>query len=162
MDLKTADLCDRFGEAVAVCEPLFRDFGGTRCFAGPAATVKCFEDNSLVRTLLEEPGKGRVLVVDAGGSLRCAVLGDRLAAGALRNGWNGVVIYGCVRDAAALSGMPFGVKALAAHPRKTLKRGEGQRDVALSFAGVTFRPRHFVYCDEDGVIVSAHQLPLVA
>lgn len=154
MDFKTADLFDRFEDRVQVCEPLFRDFGGLDRFAGPVATVKCFEDNSLVKAALAEPGAGRVLVVDAGGSLRCAMLGDLLAASAVANGWRGVVMYGCIRDCAEIAGMALGVKALATHPRKSLKRGEGQRDLPVTFAGVSFRPGDFVYCDEDGILVS--------
>jgi regulator of ribonuclease activity A len=155
---RTADLCDRFEGSVSVCEPIFRDFGGLRRFAGPVATVKCFEDNSLVKAALDEPGLGRVLVVDAGGSMRCAMLGDRLGASAVANGWRGVMVYGCVRDSAEIAAMPLGVKALGTHPRKSVKRGEGQRDVAVAFAGVSIRPGNFVYCDEDGILVCPEQL----
>jgi regulator of ribonuclease activity A len=154
MDFKTADLYDRHEEQVRVCKPLFRDFGGRHRFAGPVATVKCFEDNTMVKAALAEPGEGRVLVVDAGGSLRCAMLGDLIAAGAVEKGWAGVLMYGCVRDAAELAGMDLGVKALAANPRKSVRRGEGQRDIPVTFAGVTFRPGDWVYCDEDGVLVA--------
>jgi len=108
VDFKTADLYDRHENQVRVCKPLFRDFGGRHRFAGPAATVKCFEDNTMVKSALAEPGQGRVLVVDAGGSLRCAMLGDLIAAGAVENGWAGVLMYGCVRDAAELAGMDLG------------------------------------------------------
>jgi regulator of ribonuclease activity A len=153
MDFKTADLYDRHEDRVRVCEPLFRDFGGRRRFAGPVATVKCFEDNTQVKAALAEPGAGRVLVVDAGGSLRCAMLGDLIAESAVENGWAGVLMYGCVRDSAELSGMALGVRALAANPRKSVRRGEGQRDLPVSFAGVAFRPGDWVYCDEDGVLV---------
>jgi len=158
MELKTADLCDRFEAGVFVCQPVFRGFGGLQRFAGPIATVKCFEDNSLVKTALDEPGEGRVLVVDAGASMRCAMLGDRLAGSALANGWRGVLMYGCVRDSAEIAAMPLGVKALGTHPRKSVKRGEGQRNIPVTFAGATFRPGGFVYCDEDGILVSTEQL----
>jgi regulator of ribonuclease activity A len=158
MDLKTADLSDAHADRIQVCEPLFRDFGGRRRFAGAVVTVKCFEDNSLVKAALAEPGEGRVLVVDAGGSLRCAMLGDLLAASAVANGWSGVLMYGCIRDSAEIAGMPLGVKALATHPRKSEKRGEGQRDLSVSFAGVTFHPKDWVYCDEDGVLLADGQL----
>jgi regulator of ribonuclease activity A len=158
MAFKTADLCDDFGDRVQVCDPIFRDFGGLRRFSGPIATVKCFEDNSLVKAALGETGAGRVLVVDAGGSRRCAMLGDMLAARAVENGWHGVLMYGCVRDSADIAGMKLGVKALATNPRKSEKRGEGQRDVAVSFAGVGFRPGEHIYCDEDGILVSAEAL----
>jgi len=158
MCVKTADLFDQFDERVRVCDPIFRDFGGRRCFSGPVSTVKCFEDNSLVKTALGELGAGRVLVVDAGGSLRCAMLGDLLVASAVENGWSGVVLFGCVRDSADIAGMALGVKALATNPRKSEKRGEGQRDIAVSFAGVGFRPGDYIYCDEDGILVSAESL----
>ena len=153
MDFKTADLSDRHEDRVRVCKPLFRDFGGRRRFAGLVATVKCFEDNTQVKAALAEPGAGKVLVVDAGGSLRCAMVGDLIAESAVKNGWAGVLMYGCVRDSAELSGMDLGVKALAANPRKSVRRGEGQRDLPVTFAGVTFRPGDWVYCDEDGVLV---------
>jgi len=158
MSFKTADLYDDFGDRVQVCDPIFRDFGGIRRFFGPIATVKCFEDNSLVKSALGEPGKGRVLVVDAGGSLRCAMLGDLIAASAVENGWRGVLMFGCVRDSADIAGMDLGVKALATNPRKSEKRGEGQRDIQVAFAGACFRPGEQIYCDQDGILVSAEAL----
>jgi len=158
MSVKTADLFDQFGDRVQVCDPIFRDFGGQQRFSGPLVTVKCFEDNSLVKVALAEPGQGRVLVVDAGGSLRCAMLGDLLAANAVENGWSGVVLFGCVRDAAEIRRMALGVKALATNPRKSEKRGEGQRGIPVAFAGVCFRPGDQIYCDEDGILVSAEPL----
>jgi regulator of ribonuclease activity A len=158
VDIKTADLCDQFGDELEVCEPLFGDFGGTAQFSGPIATIKCFEDNSLVRELTAEPGHGRVLVVDAGGSMRRALVGDMLAKQALDNGWSGIVVYGCIRDCAALADMPIGVKALGMHPLKTDKRGEGQRDVVVRFGGISFRPGDWLYADEDGIVVARRQL----
>jgi len=158
MDFKTADLFDRYEDRVRVCEPLFRDFGGKRRFAGLAVTLKCFEDNTQVKAALAEPGAGRVLVVDAGGSLRCAMLGDLIAASAVANGWEGVVLHGCVRDSAEISAMPLGVKALATNPRKSVRRGEGQRDLPVTFAGVTFCPGDWIYSDEDGVLVADRAL----
>jgi RraA family protein len=130
-----------------------RDFGGIVRFAGPASTVKCFENNPLVRLALNEPGNGRVLVVDGGGSKRCALLGDNLANTAFENGWAGVVINGCLRDAEDVKKIPLGVKAVAAHPLKSAKRDPGMRDVPLTFAGVTVNPGDWVYADMDGVIV---------
>ncbi len=157
MNFLTTDLSDKFGD-VAACEPIFRNLGGRPRFAGPIATVKCFEDNSRVRDLVAERGNGRVLVIDAGGSMRRAVVGDLLAKSAVDNGWNGLIVYGCIRDSVAIGNMPIGVKALGTHPMKTDKRGEGQRDIPVSFAGVSFRPGAWVYSDEDGIIVADIEL----
>lgn len=151
---KTADLCDAHSAVLQVCEPLFLRFGGKPRFSGPVATVKCFEDNSLVRAALGEPGQGRVLVVDAGGSRRCAMLGDLLAAMAVNNGWAGVLMNGLIRDSVAIDAMPIGLRALGAHPLKSEKHGVGQRDVAVRFAGVLFEPGAYLYADEDGVLCS--------
>jgi regulator of ribonuclease activity A len=159
-DFKTADLSDRYDTTVQICDPLFRDFGGHIRFSGTLVTVKCFEDNSLVKSTLAEPGDGRVLVVDAGGSMRCAMLGDLIAASAVEQGWAGVILYGCVRDSREIAAMPLGVKALATHPRKSLRRGEGQRDIPVTFAGIRFAPGNQVYCDEDGILVADHPLDL--
>lgn len=158
MSFKTADLCDEFAAEIEVCDPIFRDLGGRNQFAGRIATIKCFEDNSLVRQLVSERGEGRVLVIDAGGSLRRAVLGDLLAQQAADNGWSGVLVYGCIRDSVDIGRMALGVKALATHPMKTDKRGEGQRGIAVRFAGVVFRPDEWLYADEDGVIVAPRAL----
>ena len=155
---KTADLCDMHEDAVQVCEPGFANFGGRVRFAGPIATVKCFEDNSLVREAVGEAGEGRVLVVDAGGSRRCAMLGDLLAATAVKNGWAGVVMHGLIRDSAEIAEMNLGVRALGTHPMKSVKRGEGQRDVPVRFAGVDFAPGQHLYADEDGIVCSEHAL----
>ena len=158
MDFKTADLYDHHEQRVRVCDPVFRDFGGRRRFAGPAVTVKCFEDNTQVKAVLTEPGDGNVLVVDAGGSMRCAMLGDLIADSAVRNGWAGVLVYGCVRDSIELGGMDLGVKALGTTPRKSVRRGEGQRDLPVTFAGITFHPGDHLYCDEDGILVAEQAL----
>ena len=158
MELKTADLYDQHEDSLRVCAPLFRDFGGPRRFSGQVATIKCFEDNSLVKAALAEPGEGKVLVVDAGGSLRCAMLGDMIAASAVKNGWQGVVMFGCIRDSADIARMSLGVKALATHPRKSQKRGEGQRDIPVSFGDIIFRPGDFLYADEDGIVVAGEPL----
>jgi regulator of ribonuclease activity A len=154
----TADLYDEFGEQLQVAEPVFRDYGWHLRFGGPIATVKVFEDNSLVRGMLETPGHGRVLVVDGGGSLRCALVGDNVAALARDNGWAGVIVYGCIRDSAAIGKMSVGLKALNTNPRKSVKRGEGEHNIPVTFAGVTFTPGHFVYVDEDGIVVAEHPL----
>lgn len=153
MAIKTTDLSDAHPE-VQVGEPLLRHFGGLRAFGGPIATLRVFEDNALVRTALEEPGGGRVLVVDGDGSLRCALLGDQLAALAVANGWAGVVVNGCVRDTDELATTALGVLALAPHPRRSVKRGAGERGGTLHFAGLTLTPGHFLYADTDGLIVA--------
>lgn len=158
-DLATADLCDAYADELQIGEPLLADFGGRPAFHGPAATCRVFEDNSLVRAMLEEPGEGRVLVVDGGGSLRCALLGDRLAQLGCDNAWAGIIVNGCIRDSAAIAGMPVGVKALDTHPLKSVKRGLGDRDVPVRFAGLDFHPGAFVYADADGIVVADRQLP---
>ncbi len=151
----TADLCDDHGDRVQVCEPVFHTFGGRRAFHGPISTIRCFEDNSRVKEAVEGPGAGRVLVVDGGGSRRRALLGDNLGRAAVTNGWAGVIIHGCIRDSAELGRMDLGLRALGTMPLRSDKRGEGERDVPVRFAGVTFRPGEFVYVDEDGIIVAA-------
>jgi regulator of ribonuclease activity A len=154
---KTADLYDKYEEKLQVCEPVFHHFGGLRSFHGRIATLKCFEDNSLVGTHLRQPGEGRILVVDAGGSLRCAMLGDQLAQKAVDNGWAGVLMFGCIRDLEDIAKMPLGVLALAATPRKSVKKGAGVAGTPVIFAGVTFRPGEWLYADADGVVVLAEQ-----
>lgn len=157
MDWTTPDLCDAHPE-VQVVEPRFRGFGGRVAFHGAIATVRCHEDNSRVRELAGTPGQGRVMVVDGGGSLRRALLGDQIAANAARNGWAGFLIHGAVRDIEVLAQLDLGVQALAAHPMKTEKRGLGEVDVPVGFAGVDFHPGHWLYADANGVIVSMRPL----
>lgn len=156
--IKTADLYDQYGDVLQVAAPLFRNFGRLGSFSGPVSTVKVFEDNTLVRGMLEMPGKGRVLVVDGGGSLRCALVGDKLAQLAIDNGWAGIIINGCIRDSREINGMDVGIKAVAVHPAKSAKRGEGQQEVAVRFAGVDFEPGFHVYADADGIVVSDKNL----
>ena len=151
---KTADLFDEYGYALSICDPVFTDYGGSTVFHGAVRTVKCFEDNSRVRQMLQQTVQGDVLVVDAGGSLRCAMLGDQLAQLAVDNGWAGVVMYGCIRDAEEISAMPFGVKALATHPAKSRKNDVGEMDIPVTFAGVKFVPGSYLYADRDGIVVS--------
>jgi regulator of ribonuclease activity A len=158
MPFATTDLCDEFGAEVRVAEPLFRDWGGALSFAGPIETLRVFEDNALVRAALETPGRGRVLVVDGGGSLRRALVGGNLAALAHRNGWSGIVVHGCIRDTAEVAGTPLGVKALNTIPRKSATAGAGERDVPVTFAGVTFVPGAHLYADRDGIVVSDRDL----
>lgn len=158
MSFQTTDLCDAHEGAVNVVEPMFQSFGGKAAFSGQISTIKCFEDNSLVREALGKPGAGRVLVVDGGGSLRCALLGDQIAALAAKNRWEGVVVYGCIRDSEAIDRVDIGVRALATHPLKSVKKGVGDIDVPVTFGGVTFRPGHYLYADADGIIVAATPL----
>ncbi len=161
MELKTTDLCDANADKVSIAEPIgFKDFGGARYFSGKIHTVKCFEDNSLVRKALESNGEGNVLVVDGGGSMRCALLGDMLADLAIKNKWNGIIVYGCIRDSGAISKLAIGVKALNVIPLKSNKRNEGQESITVRFAGVDFVPGQFVYCDADGIIVSKEALTI--
>ncbi|NBD12274.1 MULTISPECIES: ribonuclease E activity regulator RraA [Corallococcus] len=159
-DFKTADLCDAHADTsrFQIADPGFLDYGGRRSFSGPISTVRAPEDNSRVRQALEEPGLGRVLVVDGGGSRRCALVGDVLAALGQKNGWAGVVVNGCIRDAEEVGRTDIGVKALGTHPLRSGKRNEGQRDVEVRFAGVTFTPGHHLYADADGIVTSEQPL----
>ena len=152
------DLCDQHGDALQVADPLFHEFGGKPLFYGQAVTLSCYEDNSLVRELVNRPGQGRVMVIDGGGSLRRALLGDQLAIKAAEQGWEGIVIFGAVRDVGTLATLALGVKALAACPVKTEKLGQGELDAVVSFAGVTIHPGDYVYADLNGVLVSAARL----
>lgn len=152
------DLCDQYGDALQVADPLFHNFGGKPLFYGQAVTLSCYEDNSLVRELVTRPGQGRVMVIDGGGSLRRALLGDQLAIKAAEQGWEGILIHGAVRDVGTLATLALGVKALAACPVKTEKRGQGALDAVVSFAGVTIHPGDYVYADLNGVLVSATRL----
>lgn len=158
MTHNTADLCDAHEADLHVVGSIFHRYGQLTAFDGPIATVKCYEDNSKVREALSEPGDGRILVVDGGGSQRRALLGDQLAELAVKNGWKGIVINGAIRDSAAIDTLQLGVRALGTIPLKTHKRGDGQRDVSLSFAGVTFRPGEHLYADADGIVVAARPL----
>lgn len=154
MTFQTTDLCDANEGKVRVVAPMFRSFGGKTRFSGPIRTLKAFEDNSLVRSTLETAGNGAVLVVDGGGSMRCAMVGDQLAMLGVKNNWAGIVVYGCIRDSGPIAGMAIGVFALGTHPMKSVKKGAGDADLPVTFGGVTFTPGHYLYADEDGVIVS--------
>ncbi len=153
MSWTTCDLCDAYEALARVPQLTWRDFGGRVRFAGVIATVKCFEDNSRIKELGAAPGKGRVLVVDGGGSLRCALVGDMIGADFQRNGWAGLVVWGAVRDTAELGRLDLGVKALGATPRRSVRRGEGVTDVALAFGGVAWRPGDVLFADEDGIVL---------
>lgn len=152
--MKTCDLCDRHEGRIRVPALAWRDYGGRIAFSGEVSTVKALEDNSKVREAVAEPGRGRVLVVDGGGSLQRAMVGDMLAAQALANGWSGLVVHGAVRDSAALAGLDLGVKALGTCPRRTGKLGQGLRDVPVVLAGIPLAPGDWLYADEDGVVVA--------
>lgn len=156
--VRTTDLCDAHSDTVRVLAPIFRDFGKKREFAGPAVTLEVFEDNALVRAKLETPGQGRVLVIDGGGSLRRALVGGNLGKLAEANGWAGIIVHGAVRDSVELAECNVGVKALVTAPLRSEKQGKGREQVAVTFGGVTIEPGHWVYADDDGVIVS--DLPL--
>lgn len=151
----TADLVDDIGPDVRSCDIQFRQFGARTEFAGPISTVRCFEDNALLKSVLSEPGAGRVLVVDGAGSLHTALVGDVIAELGRTNGWAGLVVHGAVRDAATLRSIDIGIKALGTNPRKSNKSGTGERDVVVSLGGVTFVPNDIAYSDDDGIVVVA-------
>jgi len=154
----TANLCDQYGEAVRVAEPIFSDFGLRKAFSGPVTTVAAIGDNTLVAAALDETGAGRVLVIDGSGARDCALVGDRLAFLAYQHNWSGVVVHGSVRDSGELQSIDIGIKALGTFPRRSIKSGRGQRDIPVTFAGVLFRPGDWVYADQDGLIVADAKL----
>jgi len=160
----TPDLCDQYEDNknvdLRVLDSLFNNYGGRAQFYGQVVTIKCFEDNSILKQLVGTPGKGRVIVMDGGGSLRRAILGDMLGAKAVENGWSGLVIYGCVRDVDELATIDLGVKALNTHPIKTDKRGLGDLNVSVTFAGQTISSGDWVYADNNGIIVASSELEL--
>lgn len=161
----TPDLCDAYPEDVRVVDPLinqcsFKNYGGRKSFGGQIVTVKCFEDNSLVKELAGQDGTGKVMVVDGGGSLRRALLGDMIAENAERNHWEGFVIYGCIRDVDAMEKLDLGVKALNSNPLKTEKRGIGDSGIPIVFGGVKFIPDEYIYSDANGIVVSSKSLQM--
>ncbi|PIE44370.1 MAG: ribonuclease activity regulator protein RraA [Gammaproteobacteria bacterium] len=158
MKIITPDLCDEFPESIQVIEPMLNNYGGKPAFGGEIVTVKCFEDNSVVKEQVALPGKGKVLVVDGGGSKRAALLGDMLAEKASVSGWEGIVVYGCIRDVDVIRKTDLGVQALATHPMKTEKKGIGELNVPIKFGGVEMRPGQYIYADNNGVIVSDKEL----
>ncbi len=149
----TADLVDDIGPDVRSCDLQLRQYGGRREFAGPICTVRCHQDNALLKSVLSEPGSGRVLVIDGGGSLHSALIGDVIAELARANGWSGLVVNGAVRDAATLATLDIGIKALGTNPRKSAKAGAGERDCLVSFGGVDFVPGESAFSDDDGIVV---------
>ena len=160
MDIVTPDLCDANPDLVRVVAPMFKNYGGRKAFGGQIVTIKCHEDNSRVKEQVAEPGQGKVMVVDGGGSLRCALLGDLLAEQAAKNGWEGLIIYGCIRDVDVINTIDLGVQALATIPLKSNRKGVGELNITITFGGVVFKPGEYVYADNNGVIVSANPLQL--
>jgi len=158
MSLSTADLVDRFEAQLQSCETQFKQFGARRAFHGKIATVRCYQDNTLLKRTLGEPGAGRVLVVDGGGSLGAALLGDVIGGMGVESGWAGIIIYGAVRDTVALAKLDIGIKALGSNPKKSRKAGAGELEVPVAFGGATFVPGFFAYSDDDGIVVSETEL----
>jgi regulator of ribonuclease activity A len=154
MTLRTADLYDAHGEHLAVVAPIFQRYGARAAFQGEIVTLKCFEDNKSVRDVLGRNGRGKVLVIDGGGSLRTALVGDLIAKLAVDQGWSGIVVNGCIRDSVEIGRLDIGLRALATNPTRPVKRVDGQADIPVSFGGVTFRPGHYLYADEDGIVLS--------
>ena len=163
MPFSTCDLCDAnenlLGDgSLAVLPPVFRSIGKRVAFSGQAATLKVFEDNVMVRAALETPGNGRVLVVDGGGSLRCALVGGNLGKLAEKNGWAGIIVHGCVRDVAELDACDVGLRALAVHPQRSVRKGVGEQELTVRIEGVAVRPADWIYADADGVLVARTKL----
>ena len=163
MDFATCDLCDTNEEklvngSLAILPPVFSAFGKHLRFSGPARTLKVFEDNVLVRAALETPGEGSVLVVDGGASLRCALVGGNLGVLAQNNGWAGIIVNGCVRDSEELNQCNIGIRALATHPRRSVRKGLGEKDLVVDIAGVSVRPGDWIYADADGILISQQPL----
>lgn len=163
MTFSTCDLCDanedKLGTtALAVLPPVFLSLGKRQAFSGPVRTVKVYEDNVLVRSTLEGAGDGKVLVIDGGGSLRCALVGGNLGVLAQKNGWAGIIVNGCVRDSAELNACDIGIRALALHPQRSVRKGVGERDVKVSIVGVAVTPGDWIYADADGVLVASQKL----
>jgi regulator of ribonuclease activity A len=158
MTFSTCDLCDQFPDRIRVLAPIFRHYGGRRRFSGSIATIKCFEDNVFIREAAVEEGRGRIMVIDGGGSRRSALVGDGIAEWARDHGWAGMIINGCVRDTVALAKVDFGVMAIGVNPITPGKQRVGARDMPVTFCDVRFVPGEYVYCDEDGVVVAAERL----
>lgn len=158
MVISTPDLCDEYPDKVTVLEPIFANYGGRKAFYGKAITIKCFEDNSLVKEQAGMNGSGLVMVVDGGGSLRRALLGDMIAENAVKHGWEGIIINGCIRDVDEINKLQLGVQALNTIPVKTEKRGIGDLNVPVTFAGVTITSGDYIYADNNGIIVSKDNL----
>ena len=158
MSWSTADLFDAHADTLQSCTIQFRDYGGRKRFCGPVRTLQCLNDNKIFKAMLSEPGNGSVLVVDGGGSLDAALIGDMNAALGMRNEWSGCVIHGAVRDSRVLSTLDFGIKAIGTNPAKSTKTGSGESDLHISFGGARFAPGQWIYCDEDGLALAPQQL----
>lgn len=158
INYSTPDLCDAHPGSVSVAEPIFKSYGQRKSFGGQIVTVKCFEDNSRVKELAAQDGTGKVMVVDGGGSLKRALLGDLIAQSASTNGWEGFIIYGAIRDVDVIEDIEIGVKALNSIPLKTNRKGLGEKNVEVSFSGVTFKPGEYVYSDQTGIVISPEEL----
>ncbi len=160
MTFTTADLCDQHSALAnfQIADPIFQAFGRQQYFSGQISTAKVFEDNVIIRKALTQKVSNRILVIDGGGSHRCALLGDDLATTAYKNGWQGIIIYGCLRDSHAINQLPIGIRALHTHPLKSHKKGTGDLDCTINFAGIHFKPEHYLYADNDGIIVSENAL----
>ena len=150
----TTDLVDDLGDDARSCDTQFQQFGGRITFAGRISTVRCFQDNALLKSALSEPGNGGVLVIDGGGSLHTALVGDVIAGLGHSNGWSGIIVNGAVRDAATLRTIDIGIKALGTNPRKSTKTGDGERDVVVTIGGIRFVPGEVAYSDDDGIVVT--------
>ena len=153
MNETTCDISDQLHPDVQYLEPVYKSYGGKTSFSGRIVTVKCYEDNSLVEEALKSNGKNSILVVDAGGSMNCAMLGDKRAADAIKNEWEGILVHGLIRDSATIKGMKIGILALGVCPLKSIKNGVGDSNLIVNFSGITFTPGEYLYADEDGVIV---------
>ncbi len=158
MEYNTSALCDIYSDQVDVVEPMFSNFGGSASFAGQLTTVKCFEDNGIIRSILEENGEGRVLLIDGGGSLRRALIDAEIAAFAEENNWEGLVVYGCVREVDELEDMNIGIQALASIPVGAISKEVGEVDIPVNFGGVTFLPEDYLYADNTGIVISQEPL----
>ena len=158
MNKTTCDISDKLHPDVQYLEPVYKIYGAKTSFSGRIVTVKCYEDNSLVEEALKANGKESVLVIDAGGSMNCAMLGDKRAADAIKNEWEGIIVHGLIRDSVAINGMELGIRALGVYPLKSIKNGVGESNLIVNFSGVTFTPGEYLYADEDGVIVVKEKL----
>ena len=158
MNETTCDISDKLHPDVQYLEPVYKIYGAKTSFSGHIVTVKCYEDNSLVEKALKDNGKESVLVIDAGGSMNCAMLGDKRAADAINNEWEGIIVHGLVRDSVAINVMEIGIRALGVCPLKSIKNGVGDSNLIVNFSGVTFTPGEYLYADDDGVIVVKEKL----